>query len=577
MLNDLWLQIAIYVLALIMSITTIVFFVTKCRKTSLLYSFVAFQAIITVWLFRLIYLKVTIYFNGKFGIAYYYPTTFEVFEQEHYSQKYLIVCTAGLLWLIFCLLFTGSKILKNKYFIAGVICISPIAFNIPIYLEDVQNNYITPFYIFTICQYTYYAVGIIVLFLWSRKQSGNLRNQAVLLALSIILPIAVNFAQDYKRFIIITGGIVHDYDITPIGFVVTLIIIAIATYKYSFMDVVPVGLSKIVENISQAIVFVDSFNRLIYFNKALQNTFEITDTIKKYASFEAFVQSILPDVDYNGQQSDMLMALRDPSKCSYKGELSLSTKKHIDVEIQPLFKKNQIIGRVISFTDVTEHYQLLEEINRKNHELIMYANTVEELAVARERNRLARDLHDTIGHTMTSLIALLEVSSITCDKQDIKTHNKLREAIELARGGLNDIQRSISGLGPEKLENTSFISAVNKLVAEFKNSGTEIELTVNGTEKSMSYAKSEALYRACQESVTNSIRHGKASRIEVIIKFTNDTIKLFIVDNGIGCTDIKMGFGLQGMEQRLCAVGGKLRYGSDGEEGFNVSVEVPLQ
>jgi signal transduction histidine kinase len=170
----------------------------------------------------------------------------------------------------------------------------------------------------------------------------------------------------------------------------------------------------------------------------------------------------------------------------------------------------------------------------------------------------------------------LEVSSITCDKQDIKTYNKLREAIELARGGLKDIQRSISGLGPEKLEDESFIAAINKLVAEFKNSGAEIELTVHGIEKPLNYARSEALYRVCQESMTNSIRHGKATRIEIIIKFSENKVKLFIVDNGVGCENIKKGFGLLGMEQRLYSVGGTLYYGSGGEKGFNISAEVPL-
>ena len=77
--------------------------------------------------------------------------------------------------------------------------------------------------------------------------------------------------------------------------------------------------------------------------------------------------------------------------------------------------------------------------------------------------------------------------------------------------------------------------------------------------------------------MTNSIRHGLARHIDVILKFYHDNLKLFIIDDGRGCKFIKKGFGISGMEQRIKSLGGMVVYGSDGENGFNVHIEVPIK
>jgi signal transduction histidine kinase len=87
----------------------------------------------------------------------------------------------------------------------------------------------------------------------------------------------------------------------------------------------------------------------------------------------------------------------------------------------------------------------------------------------------------------------------------------------------------------------------------------------------------DALYRLCQEAITNSTRHGKAKNTNIILKFSEDKIRLFIFDDGCGCQNIKKGFGLSGMEQRIHNIHGSIVYGSDGESGFNIRVELPLK
>ena len=87
---------------------------------------------------------------------------------------------------------------------------------------------------------------------------------------------------------------------------------------------------------------------------------------------------------------------------------------------------------------------------------------------------------------------------------------------------------------------------------------------------------SDTFLRVCKESLTNSLKHRKASHISVFIEFTPVLTKIFIIDNGIGCLEIKKGMGLSGMEQRIAKINGNIVYGSDGEKGFSIHIEIPV-
>ncbi len=223
-----------------------------------------------------------------------------------------------------------------------------------------------------------------------------------------------------------------------------------------------------------------------------------------------------------------------------------------------------------------------QELNQKliqaNEKLKEYFSTIEELAVSRERNRMARDVHDTIGQTLSMLMTLLHVSIVSCRKDSKGVEENLNNAVKITKEGLNEIRRSISGLVPEKLEKNNFYDALNSLVTDFECLGMKVELSVNKVDQNVDAKHSEAMYRICQEALTNSVKHGKATDVNIIIKFTDSVIKLFVFDNGLGCK-IKTsgnGFGLTGMKQRVEALNGVIKCGSDGEKGFNIHVELPL-
>lgn len=231
----------------------------------------------------------------------------------------------------------------------------------------------------------------------------------------------------------------------------------------------------------------------------------------------------------------------------------------------------------------TEYKELAEELNEKNFELNAmieqlqeHAKTVEELAVTKERNRFAMDVHDTLGHSMVLLIKLLEVCKLDLGTDMDKSEKRLSDAINTARNGMKELKRSIYGLVPEKLEANKLITALKQLVDDFGSSGSKINFNVYGTNEYQNPAYSYTLFKVCQESMTNALRHGKAKNIEIDLKFNESRITLAISDDGCGCKDIKKGFGLNGMEQRIRELNGSISFQAGDSSGFRVELELPL-
>ena len=233
---------------------------------------------------------------------------------------------------------------------------------------------------------------------------------------------------------------------------------------------------------------------------------------------------------------------------------------------------------------VRERTIQLENLNQEltviNEQLKQHAATIEELAVVKERNRLASEVHDTLGHTMTSIKALLDLSLIKLNNGSLDdVRNVIKDAHEFTKEGMGELRRSILGLSSSGLESNSIIDAIKSLIIKFESLGVHIDFSVDEPEqyrkKNISF--SATVYRLCQEALTNSIRHGKAKNISIIIQTNNEIVRISIIDDGCGCKDLNKGFGLSGMEQRVKNLNGKILFGSDGVRGFNMFVEIPVK
>lgn len=210
-------------------------------------------------------------------------------------------------------------------------------------------------------------------------------------------------------------------------------------------------------------------------------------------------------------------------------------------------------------------------------ELQRYARRVEELSVAAERNRLAREIHDTVGHSLTGLIMELEMCRRVLDQDTAKAAAMLEAIQEHVRDGLVGVRRAVDALRPRELEQSPLEAALRRLIDEYSRNGAlRIELAVPNPFPRLSPVAELGLFRAVQEALTNAVRHGQADRIAVVLDAATGLLALRVTDNGRGCPAVVPGNGLTGMRERLAGVGGWVSWESPVEGSFTVKVQIPV-
>ena len=214
------------------------------------------------------------------------------------------------------------------------------------------------------------------------------------------------------------------------------------------------------------------------------------------------------------------------------------------------------------------------ELNIANKKLREYAMTIASLTEIKERNRLAREIHDTLGHALTGIVAGLDACMVTLDYAPEVTRKQLEKIKAAAQRGITDVRRSMHMLRPDDLEKLVFRDALRKLVGDFSDaSGVEVSLQFDSFPENLRQDQTDVLYRIVQEGLTNASRHGHASQVKIFMLGAGDMLNIIISDNGTGCPEIKKGFGLHHMAERVELLGGTLEYWS--EKGFVLEVNLP--
>lgn len=225
----------------------------------------------------------------------------------------------------------------------------------------------------------------------------------------------------------------------------------------------------------------------------------------------------------------------------------------------------------------TRLYQTAEELKVANIQLEEYAKKTEEMAKTRERNRLAREIHDTIGHTLTGIATGLEacIEMIALDIE--KTRIQMVKIAQLSKKGLLDVRRSVSELRPDTLERFSLIPAIQKLTEDI-NACTKTRVNLSMGETYQLGADEEGtIYRVVQEGITNAVRHGNAKEIKIRLKFDFGNVYLEINNDGMGCENIKEGFGLKHIRERVEMLKGRVEFISAASQGFAIIANIPIR
>lgn len=225
-----------------------------------------------------------------------------------------------------------------------------------------------------------------------------------------------------------------------------------------------------------------------------------------------------------------------------------------------------------------EAQQLLTELEAAHIQLQEYAAQVEDLAVAEERSRLSRDLHDTLGHRLTVSIVQLEGAERLIATSPEKAGQMVETVRQQLIEGLREVRRTVAMLRTPIATDLSLPKALHELASDFeKATQLAIKVTVPDSLPPLPEAYRLALYRAAQEALTNIQRHAQASQASLTMDLSAEALTLRVEDNGVGLSDgaDQQGFGLRGMRERITRLGGTVETRSVDADGTTVLIQLP--
>ncbi len=216
------------------------------------------------------------------------------------------------------------------------------------------------------------------------------------------------------------------------------------------------------------------------------------------------------------------------------------------------------------------------ELSDKNQQLLQYQSQLKEMALNAERNRVAQELHDSLGHTLMAIRMNVKVLEKVGHSDQDKEDRIISNLDQIVQDGINQLRETVFQLKREaekKPLKTSLLEMIDQLSA---SGGTEINLECDDCVDECLPEIKDAVYKAVKEGITNAVRHGKASKISILISVEDGHIRMRISDNGRGCDVIKKSYGLHGIEERFTAWNGHISYESKRGQGFVITADVPI-
>ena len=211
-------------------------------------------------------------------------------------------------------------------------------------------------------------------------------------------------------------------------------------------------------------------------------------------------------------------------------------------------------------------------------QLQQYALQVEGQAALQERNRIAREIHDSLGHSLTAQTILLENVLLFWEQDAERAKSYLLEAKESSYQALKEVSRSVAALRDSPQPHKPLPAAITELVNKVCQSTSMTPTCEINITRPLSNELSQAAYRIVQEALTNVVKHAQATQISVQLSTKSKSLYMQVLDNGRGFDPNKntTGFGLRGMKERAIALGGTCQIWSSPEAGCRISVILPL-
>ncbi|MDF2512657.1 MAG: liaS [Herbinix sp.] len=476
------------------------------------------------------------------------------------------ICFIGGVWLLFALFYAELMTKKNK--MLGAAILLPLAvtyapaltkeyFNLIVVHKVIENPAITHwgrfFQINYSITYIYIIISIIIIMIKSFQDYRKLHGKIILIIMAIVITATVNIVTSQK--------LIEDpgFDITPVSFAIFFLLVTISIFKFNLIDITQYAAVDVFQNTEEAIIILNTENEMIEFNKKAEEEFKLFPLRKGYHIrhlIEEFKmkcpdQSIIDEIIMQFNQKTRLYHTR-----FYLSEVNGEPRLY-DFYLKSVYDSmNQVMGSLVSIKDITMESKLLIES---------------------ERSRISGDIHDNLSNMINVVSINLEYALKHYDDKE-EAEGCIRTAYQTANGIRINLRRILEELKPMDIEEVGMITALESLFHKVDKAEMKIEFTHHGIdEKAISAAKhGYVIYKTCMEAVNNSYFCGKAARIEVVLSYKDNSIRLFISDDGIGCNSIHKGRGLTAMEERIQALGGNIYFDSTLEEGFHIAVELPF-
>ena len=221
---------------------------------------------------------------------------------------------------------------------------------------------------------------------------------------------------------------------------------------------------------------------------------------------------------------------------------------------------------------ISKKLSMVAMINKKMQK---YVIVTEKFGEKNERKRLARELHDTIGHALAGMAVGVDACITMIDKNPQLAKAQLKIISKAIRKGMKDVRNSLNKMRPDFLQQYRLKEAIEKMKEEISDvTDLKINLNYQIDETGFDTKIEDILFRVIQESITNSIRHGLATVVDIDIYKENNLLCLKIKDNGKGCKAINYGFGLKQMVERVSQIRGDINFYN--ENGFTTEIKIPL-
>ena len=228
---------------------------------------------------------------------------------------------------------------------------------------------------------------------------------------------------------------------------------------------------------------------------------------------------------------------------------------------------------------MTFQRQQRHALAQANRQLTHYATTLEQLTISRERNRLARELHDTLAHTLSASAVQLEAIKVSVETGSAQTQSIVDQALQTTRSGLSETRRALQSLRASPLEDLGLALAVRHLAEmQTARAGAELIWQSPAVLRDVPPAVEQSIYRVAQEALENMVRHAAACHVSVRLEQVNGSVDLTVSDDGQGFAvaqvDLSRHFGLRGMRERAEMTGGRLDIDSRPGQGTTIHFSV---